>query len=105
MAIEVNVDSAAINKMMTDAILDSAIGKTLRDVVENKVADLGKSYNNPIAAAVDREVQLLVQKMVNDQFKPMIAARVNELMTDELVSRIATAAWETLITQIDRVSR
>lgn len=105
MAIEVNVDADAVNKMVTDAILDSAIGKTLREVVEKKVKDLGSSYNNPIEAAVDREVQLLVLKLVQEQFKPLIAARVNELMTEELVSRIATAAWENLVAQFDRMRR
>lgn len=105
MDIEVNVDSDAINKMVTDAILDSAIGKTLREVVEKKVNDLGKSYNNPIEAAVDREVQLIVQKLVQDQFKPMIEARVNELLTEEMTTRIVTAAWENLIAQFDRMRR
>jgi hypothetical protein len=105
MSIEVNVDAAAVNKMVTDAILDSAIGKTLREVVEKKVADLGKSYNNPIELAVDREVQLLVSSMVNEKFKPMIAAKVAELMTDEMVSRISTAAWENLIAQFDKLRR
>ncbi len=105
MGIEVQVDAEAVNKMMTDAILDSAIGKTLREVVEKKVAELGSSYNNPIAAAVDREVQLLVSSIVNEKFKPMIAARVQELLTEEMVTRISTAAWENLITQMDRLRR
>ena len=76
-----------------------------REVVEKKIADLGKSYNNPIELAVDREVQLLVTSMVNEKFKPMIAAKVTELMTDEMVSRISTAAWENLITQFDKLRR
>ena len=105
MGIEVNVDADAVNKMVTDAILDSAIGKTLREVVEKKVKDLGQSYNNPIELAVDREVQLLVSSLVNEKFKPMIASRVNELVTDELVSRIATAAFDCLIAQLDRLRR
>lgn len=33
MQIDVNVDAAAVNKMVTDAILESAIGETLREVV------------------------------------------------------------------------
>lgn len=105
MNIEVNVDADTVNKMVTDAILDSAIGKTLREVVEKKVAELAKPYNNPIELAVDREVQLLVSSLVNEKFKPMIAARVNELLTEEMVTRIATAAWENLIAQFDRLRR
>lgn len=105
MGIEVNVDADAVNKMVTDAILESAIGKTLREVVEKKVADLGESYNNPIELAVDREVQLLVSSMVNEKFKPLIASRVTELMTDEMVSRISTAAWESLIDNFDKIRR
>lgn len=105
MNIEVNVDADTVNKMVTDAIMDSAIGKTLREVVEKKVADLGKGYNNPIELAVDREVQLLVTSLVNEKFKPLIATKVNELMTDELISRISLAAWENLIAQFDRLRR
>jgi hypothetical protein len=105
MGIEVQVDADAVNKMVTDAILDSAIGATLREVVTKKVQELGRSYDNPIEKAVDREVQLLVSSMVNEKFKPMIADRVTALMTDELVSRIATAAWENLIAQFDRMRR
>jgi hypothetical protein len=105
MGIEVQVDAEAVNKMVTDAILESAIGKTLREVVEKKVADLGRSYNNPIELAVDREVQVLVSSMVNEKFKPLIAERVNELVTEELVTRIAGAAWDSLIAQLDRLRR
>lgn len=105
MGIEVNVDADAVNKMVTDAILESAIGKTLREVVEKKVADLSKSYNNPIELAVDREVQLLVSSIVHEKFQPIIAARVNELLTEEMVTRIATAAWENLIAQFDKLRR
>lgn len=105
MNIDVNVDAAAVNKMVTDAILDSAIGKTLREVVEKKVKDLGQAYNNPIELAVDREVQLLVSSMVNEKFKPMIATRVNELMTEEMVTRICSAAWENLMTNFDKLRR
>jgi hypothetical protein len=105
MSIEVKVDAEAVNKMVVDAILESAIGATLREVVSKKVAELGKSYNNPIEIAVDREVQLLVSSIVNEKFKPMIATKVNELMTDEMVSRISQAAWENLVSQFDRLRR
>lgn len=105
MGIEVNVDAAAVNKMVTDAILESAIGATLREVVEKKVAELGRAYDNPIEKAVDREVQLLVSSLVNEKFRPMIATKVNELMTDEMVSRISQAAWENLVAQFDRMRR
>jgi len=105
MSIEVHVDADAVNKMVTDAILESAIGKTLREVVEKKVAELGRAYNNPIEAAVDREVQLLVLALVNQKFKPAIEARVNELVTDELMLRIATAAFESMVDQFDKMRR
>lgn len=105
MSIQVEVDAEAVNKMVTDAILNSAIGTTLRSVVERKVADLGRSYNNPIELAVDREVQVLVSSLVSEKFKPMIAARVNELLTEEMASRICTAAWENLVAQLDKMRR
>jgi hypothetical protein len=105
MSIKIDVDAEAVNKMVTDAILDSAIGETLRAVVSKKVEALSKEYNNPVELEVDRQIQLIVKDLVQEKFKPMIAAKVNELMTEELVGRISTRAWENLLEQFRRYDR
>lgn len=103
MNIDVKIDADTVNKMVTDAILGSVIGDKLREQVEKQVATIGTGYNDPVKLAVEREVQLLVNSIVNTQFKPLIESKVRELLTDQMVSDIATASWNSLLNQIDKI--
>jgi len=103
MQVDVNLDADTVNKMVTDAILGSVIGDRLREVVTKQVETIGTGYNDPVKLAVEREVQLLVNNIVNEQFKPMIEAKVRELVTDQLMSDIALASWRSLMANIEKI--
>jgi hypothetical protein len=98
----IEVSSEAVNKMVVDAIMNSAIGATLNEVVSKKVADLGKSYNNPIELEVDRQIRLIIHEIVEEKFKPIIRATVENALTEDLGQRISLAAWSSLLEQFNR---
>lgn len=92
----------AVNKLVADAILDSALGTHLRSLVEKQLVDLRGSYNNPIEAALRTEVFRVVERLVKDEYTAKIEAVVREKLTDELMSTVALSAWNLLADTVEK---
>ena len=95
--VAVEVDDKAVNKMVADAILNSALGERLREIVKEQLDTLRNSYNNPIKAAVERQINLVVTSIVENEFRGNIEQVVREQLTPEITAEVARKAWASLI--------
>lgn len=93
MNIEVNVSPEQINKAVADAIIESAIGKELDRVIKQEVEKLGRSYNNPIEIAVQREIQNKVVDVVRENYSDFIKAKVTEAVTEKFTEDLFLKLW------------
>ncbi|MHB8372222.1 MAG: hypothetical protein ACYDBI_05885 [Thermoplasmataceae archaeon] len=95
---ELNIDPEAINKMLVDAILKSALGKTLNESIDRVVTDLSKSYNNPFDQEIKNVIRVEMAKILQTTYKEQIAKKVKERVeagiTDEVLDRIIIKALE-----------
>lgn len=95
MDINVNLDPEQINKVVAEAILQSAIGEQLEKVIDREVQKLSRSYDNPIEGVVRQEIQAAVTNIVHERYaekiKAMVAQKVTEQFTEELFDKLWSA--------------
>ena len=100
MDLKVNIDSEQINKMVADAVLNSAIGEQIKTQVQKNVDELGRSYNNPIDAVIKKHVNDLILKCLMAEHGESLKAKVHEAIsgkiTDEFVNKVMDAGWRNL---------
>ena len=94
MDLKVNIDAASINAELQSAIAKSAIGEALNKIIKDKVDSWSRSYENPITHIVDNEIQKAVSELIRtkyiDQIKAIVAEKVTEKFTVDLLGQL----WE-----------
>jgi transposase len=95
MEVKVNIpEPEDINKSITAAIAQSAIGVKLREVIEAELAKLSNTYNNPIEKVVQDEIRKLLYQIIRDEYEEPIKEKIREILTEELLSEITFRALE-----------
>ena len=64
MELNVNIDPEQINKMVADAVLESALGDAVKKVINEQVKKLSSSYNNPLDSVVQQHIADMTPKYV-----------------------------------------
>lgn len=106
--LQVHVDAESVNKMVADAILKSAIGERLNEIVTKHVASLNTGYNNPIDAVVGQHIREVISGILYSEplYAQIKAAVVAKLEQNELVQRITDeAAGKVVSSMADAVRR
>lgn len=93
---EVKIDPERINTMVAQAIMGSAIGAKLQEIVTKAVADVG-GYNSPLKAAIEAEVMRLIMDTVKTQYLEQVRTAVKAKMTEEAITQIVDAAWAAIV--------
>lgn len=96
---EINLDPEAINKMVSDTILQSALGQKVKDVVDESVKNLG-GWNSPVNKAIEKLVYDEIQKVVTQQHAEKIEAAVKTYITDSVLEKIIKAAWDAMYEKV-----
>ena len=94
MEFKVDINAENINKTITEAIAKSAIGVELDKVIKKQVAELSKSYNNPLAAVVGQEIHKIMQQVITENYSNQIKIWVTERMTEEFTNDIFNKLWK-----------
>lgn len=91
-AIQVNINHEQVNQLVANAILKSAIGTQVEKIVNEHVAKLSSSWNNPIENVIAAEVHRIVVRVLEtnhgETLKAKVAEAVAAKLTDDLVSKI-----------------
>ncbi|MEJ1404715.1 MAG: hypothetical protein RPU73_12740 [Candidatus Sedimenticola sp. (ex Thyasira tokunagai)] len=100
MDLNVNIDPEQINKLVAEAVLNSAIGEQVKAQVQKNVDELGKSYNNPIDAVIKKHINDLILQCLMAEHAELLKAKVHEALsgkiTDEFVNKVMDAGWRNI---------
>jgi hypothetical protein len=83
--VQLNVDPAAVEKLVADAIVQSALGEKVRKAVADA---LSKSWDNPIDQAVALTVQQVARDLVRVESEGVIRAAVRAKLTPEYIEQL-----------------
>lgn len=97
MKVDVKIDPEQINAMLVTAILGSAIGEEIQKAVDEEVARLSRSWDNPINKCVERVVNEQIYTLVRDEYGEAIKETVRNCVTEEIVALAGQKAWETFM--------
>lgn len=86
---EININPQDIDKYVKDAILESTLGKTIKQELDKALKELFSGYRNPVDGIVKDELQkIVIQYMNQDDMKPLIYEAIAKWVTPEMVSRL-----------------
>ena len=101
MELKLNLDPEQINKMVSEAVLASTIGTTIKQVVEEKIRDLN-GYDSPLKKAIGQSILAEIAKIIDKAHGEALRTAIRSQMTDEVVTKISTAAWNAFYERLDR---
>jgi fructose-1,6-bisphosphatase len=100
MQVEINVSAADIEKHVTQAIVDSALGTQLKAAIEAAIKNLGNSYSYDSALKkwVEEKVREIIREALEKDYRPDIEKVVRtwyednklKLATDDVIRQIVT---------------
>ena len=104
----VAVDGDAINRYVSEAILNSVLGENLKQAIEYEVKKLAEvnRYNGPstLEKVVHGEVLRILETMMRGEpLASRIRAIVEAAATDEVVEHFASTGWQALMKAVDRL--
>lgn len=85
--INVTIDAEQVNNAVASAIINSAIGGSIKQAVLDCLKT-GYGSNNVIETAVKNQVAISVRDIVRDDFEDTIKKFVKEQMTDDVLMKI-----------------
>ena len=105
MQFNVNINPDEVNKQLSEAIINSALGEKLKVAIERRVSEiLGDGLYGPaiVKGVVDEEVRAIIRKMLqSDEFQTQMQAMVRrwfeEKFSDELIGDALGRLWDKLI--------
>lgn len=81
---ELKIDAQAINDMVADAILKSAIGDAVKKAIEKELVNLNKSYDNPLEAVIRNHVAGIVRDVLVKEHGEMIRQKISAALASKL---------------------
>ena len=96
MELNVNIDPEQINKLVAEAVLNSAIGEQVKVQVQKTVDNLSRSYDNPIEGVIKNHIAELVRTVLvaehSAALRAKIKASLESKITDEFTEKVVDAA-------------
>lgn len=100
--VEINPDE--VNKQVSEAIINSALGEKLKAAINKRMDDiLGGGWNDPgiVKTVVDEEVRNIIRTMLqSDEFQTQMQAMVRkwfeEKFSDALIDDALDRLWDKL---------
>lgn len=89
-----SIDPAAVEKLVADAIVQSALGEKVKKAVTDAVS---RSYDSPIEAAVKVSVHEVARQLVHAEFTDVIRAAVKAKLTPDYLEKLVTNITDKLI--------
>lgn len=76
---EVNITPEQINQYFANAVLNSALGAHIKEVIEKKLKDL--SWRNLIEGVVEQEIRDATQRFITTEYAEILHNAVKEKVT------------------------
>lgn len=99
MEIEVNISAEDIEKNITEAVVNSAVGESMVKEIQDAIKEsLTSSYNRDsvIKRLAARQVEGAITDLLLSTYKEQIRAEVAEQITRDLVSDLVSSCMENM---------
>jgi hypothetical protein len=96
-AIQVSIDPEAVNKMVSEAILKSAIGNKIKSAIEGELLRINNSYSNPYVGVIQSVINDIIRDLVATQHSDAIKEQVHKLVTEEKVNSVVETIFKRLM--------
>lgn len=96
--VRVVIDAQKIEDEVTQAILDSVIGKKLKEKLE-KLAEqwkIGEYWEDNLEKIIEGEVKLIIHAKVREAIQPHLKKNIDHLVTEELLNKLIIAGMSQL---------
>lgn len=95
---ELKIDPEAVNKLVADAVLNSAIGEAVKKAVDKEIVNLSQSYNNPLESVIRNHVAEITRTVLREEHGEAIRAKVSaslaQKLSDDFIDRVCEKAAE-----------
>lgn len=99
--VEINIEPKDIDNYVKEAILNSSVGKILKDNLENELKNLMKGYHSPIQKACAEVLEKMVKEYLDKpECKDMINVAICKFMTKNSVEKIIQYGLDKLIKEV-----
>lgn len=86
---EINIKPEDIDVYVKNAIMESSLGKNIKEGIEKALKDLFSSYRNPIEEIMKRYLESLVKEYLSQEdIKPKIMTAIAKAVTPEAVEAV-----------------
>jgi hypothetical protein len=92
--LNLNIDPEEINRYVTQQVLDSAIGESVRKAIEKSLEPLSRTYDNPLEPVIRDQVFKVVRELVDKEYKTQIEEYVRQRITPEFVGKMSERLWD-----------
>ena len=97
MELNVDIDPEQINKMVADAVLESALGEAVKKTIAEQVKSISSSYNNPLESVIRKYMQDMVEQVLIKDYGKELKAKVNTAVaskiTDDFIGKIIESGF------------
>lgn len=84
--IKVAIDADAINKMVSEAILNSALGDAVKAAIDREVVKVTRAYDNPLDRLVEQEIARLVGQLLRDEYQETLKKQLSAILAERVTS-------------------
>jgi len=98
--VDIQISPEQINEYLVKTILESSIGTAIKKIIDDEVAKLSRAYDNPLQKVVEVEMARQIQVMIQTDYTELLKQKIREHLTEEALSNISSAAWDTLYEKI-----
>ncbi len=87
----INIEPEDIDLYVKNAIMESTLGKNIKEGIESSLKDLFSGYKNPIESIMKKELEKLVgEYLEKEEVKPRIMEAIAKVVTPDAVASIIT---------------
>ena len=102
---EVNIDTKAVQEAIVRAVADSTIGELIKETI-NKALTEKQGYNRDsiLQEAAEKEINRIIGIIVREEMdknKDKIREHILPMLTDEILNKMVSAAFEVMLGNLD----
>lgn len=93
--IQVKIDAEAIERQVTQAVLDSSIGKAIAECVESEIKQIANPWKSDglLKGMVRAEIKGIIRDLLRSDFSETLEEYVRATLTRETIEKIVTKTF------------
>ena len=88
----IEIDPQAVNQLVADAVLKSALGDAVKNAVAKEIANLSRGWDNPLEQVVRSHVAEIAREVLRANHGDAIRERIRQALatklSDEFIDRV-----------------